>query len=89
LKGDQIPRGARICALADVWDALLSERCYRAAWNPSQAVEYIWVRAGSLFDPKLACVFLNMMEAREQQNRDLPVRVPVRVALSGQISAVH
>jgi putative nucleotidyltransferase with HDIG domain len=101
LKNDQIPRGARICALADVWDALVTERCYRAAWSQSQAIEYIWVRAGSLYDPKLACLFLNMMEARDRQERGLSgletpsVPVPLsdistmqRTALSGQIRAV-
>src|SRR5262245_18827509 len=32
LEGEQIPLGARVCALADVWDALISDRCYRSAW---------------------------------------------------------
>ena len=96
LKGDQIPRGARICALADVWDALTSERCYRDAWSPGQAMKYIWVRAGSLFEPKLACLFLNLMEARGLSVRETsPMPVPVRdiptlarMAFSGQMSAV-
>lgn len=102
LKGNQIPLGARICALVDVWDALTSERCYRDAWNKSQVIEYIRVRAGSLFDPKLACLFLNMIEARDWQNHGLtvdatvPISVAVRdvptmarVAFSGQINAVR
>jgi len=95
LKGDQIPRGARICALADVWDALVSERCYRAAWSRNQAVEYIWERAGSLFDPRLACQFLNMMEAQDIRVRETPtlpsprrdLRTFERVLLSGQRGA--
>jgi putative nucleotidyltransferase with HDIG domain len=64
LVGDQIPLGARICALADVWDALVSDRCYRSAWSLTQALELIWAGAGSLFDPDLSYQFLNMIEAQ-------------------------
>lgn len=64
LEGDQIPLGARICALADVWDALVSDRCYRSAWSLTQAMDLIWAGAGSLFDPQLASQFLTMIEAR-------------------------
>jgi HD-GYP domain-containing protein (c-di-GMP phosphodiesterase class II) len=62
LKGDHIPLEARICALADVWDALVSDRCYRSAWNATQAMELIWAGAGSLFDPMLASQFLSIVE---------------------------
>ena len=61
LEGEQIPLGARICALADVWDALISNRCYRSAWSTSRAVDLIWAGAGSLFDPQLAYQFLSMI----------------------------
>ena len=66
LKGEQIPLGARICALADVWDALVSDRCYRSAWSMSQAVNLIWAGAGSQFDPWLAFQFLAMIEGQEK-----------------------
>lgn len=62
LKGDHIPLEARICALADVWDALVSDRCYRSAWNATQAMELIWAGADSLFDPLLAGQFLSIVE---------------------------
>jgi putative nucleotidyltransferase with HDIG domain len=62
LKGDHIPLEARICSLADVWDALVSDRCYRSAWNVTQAMELIWAGAGSLFDPLLAGQFLTIIE---------------------------
>jgi HD-GYP domain-containing protein (c-di-GMP phosphodiesterase class II) len=63
LEGEQIPLGARICALADVWDALISDRCYRRAWSLDQVMDLIWTGAGSLFDPQLASQFLTVIEA--------------------------
>ena len=61
LMGEHIPLGARICALADVWDALISHRCYRGAWSLTRAVDLIWAGAGSLFDPQLTYQFLSMI----------------------------
>lgn len=80
MKGDQIPIGARICALADVWDALTSERCYRPAWSVPEAAEYIWDRAGSCFDRALAHEFLYMLEtraAREGRTISMYTALPV------------
>ena len=62
LQGEEIPLSARICALADVWDALVSDRCYRSAWSLRSAAELIWAGAGSLFDPQLALQFLTLIE---------------------------
>jgi putative nucleotidyltransferase with HDIG domain len=72
LTGDQIPLGARICALADVWDALVSDRCYRSAWGLTQALELIWAGAGSLFDPQLTEQFLNIVESHYKGSRATP-----------------
>jgi putative nucleotidyltransferase with HDIG domain len=58
LKGDQIPLAARIFAVVDVWDALRSDRPYRAAWRESQAREFLRERAGTHFDPKITETFL-------------------------------
>ena len=58
LKGDEIPLCARIMALADVFDALVSERCYKKAISHSEAFGIIEAEAGTHFDPKLAKVFL-------------------------------
>lgn len=54
LAGDEIPLEARIVAVADVFDALVSTRPYKRAWTIDEALEYIERNAGSLFDP--ACV---------------------------------
>jgi two-component system response regulator RpfG len=54
LSGEDIPLPARIVAVADVFDALTSERPYKRAWSPDEALEYMQENAGTLFDP--ACV---------------------------------
>ncbi len=59
LRGEQIPLAARLFAVADVWDALRSDRIYRKAWTVTQAEAYIRVEAGSHFDPQVVPIFLN------------------------------
>ena len=58
LSGEDIPLPARIMAIADVFDALISERCYKEAFPVDVALEIIRAESGSHFDPKLAEVFL-------------------------------
>jgi putative nucleotidyltransferase with HDIG domain len=62
LKGEEIPLTARIFAVVDVWDALRSDRPYRAAWREEQVREYIREQAGRHFDPKVVEVFLKVMD---------------------------
>ena len=62
LKGEEIPLSARIMAIADVYDALISERCYKQAMPKERAYEIIQEESGTHFDPKLARVFLNHKE---------------------------
>ncbi len=57
LVGDQIPLSARIVAIADVFDALSSDRPYRHAYSVGMALSAIEDGAGSLFDPALVTVF--------------------------------
>ena len=61
LKGPQIPLAARIFAVVDVWDALLSDRPYRKAWARRRVERFIKEQAGSQFDPAIVPVFLQMM----------------------------
>jgi putative nucleotidyltransferase with HDIG domain len=61
LKGEDIPLVARIFAFADVWDALRSDRPYRAGWSAEKVIEYIKSQAGTHFDPTIAEVFLALM----------------------------
>ena len=53
LKGEQIPLPARIFAIADVFDALSSDRPYRRAWPETKVLTYIQRHRGTHFDPKL------------------------------------
>lgn len=57
LKGDNIPLSARITAIADVYDALTSERPYKKAWSHERAFEEIVNGSGSHFEPELVEAF--------------------------------
>jgi len=57
LKSEQIPLSSRIFAVADVWDALRSDRPYRPGWSEEKAREYILSEAGKHFDPNVVRVF--------------------------------
>lgn len=61
LKGEQIPLAARIFAAVDVWDALTSERPYRAAWTKEKAREYIHTSSGMHFDPQVVNAFMQFL----------------------------
>jgi GAF domain-containing protein len=60
LKGEQIPLGARIFAVIDVWDALCSDRPYRPSWVEKDAVNYICAESGRHFDPQVVEAFTKM-----------------------------
>ena len=62
LKGEEIPLGARIFAIVDVWDAVQSKRPYKEPWPRKIAVDYLREQAGSHFDPSFTKVFLGMVE---------------------------
>ncbi len=62
LSGEDIPLSARIMAVADVFDALVSERCYKKAFSFDEAMDIIKKDAGSHFDPKVAEAFLQSRE---------------------------
>ena len=65
LRGEAIPLAARIFAVADVFDALTSDRPYRPAWPRQQALDYLAEHAGSLFDPRVVEAFLRLVERGE------------------------
>jgi PAS domain S-box-containing protein/putative nucleotidyltransferase with HDIG domain len=62
LKGEQIPLTARIFSVVDVWDALSSDRPYRAAWAEDKVRANILASAGTYFDPQVVDVFLQMSQ---------------------------
>ncbi len=63
LSGDRIHIYARILALADVYDALTSDRSYRRAWMPAEAIEYMMAQSNIHFDHSLLQCFLRTVAA--------------------------
>jgi putative nucleotidyltransferase with HDIG domain len=59
LKGAQIPLAARIFAVADVWDALRSDRVYRSSWSVEKVRKHLLSLAGTHFDPHVVKVCLD------------------------------
>jgi len=66
LVGDEICLGARILAVADVFDALVSERPYRKGWEVGKAVDLIRKNAGTQFDPDIVDVFLAAVVSKKK-----------------------
>ena len=65
LEGEQIPRFARIIAIADTYEALISERPYRPAMQPCNALKYIESKSDIEFDPTIVNVFVNQLNIEE------------------------
>ena len=62
LQGKDIPMSARLFAVADVWDALTSNRPYRPAWTEEQALTYIREQSGKHFDPQAVELFFHVIK---------------------------
>lgn len=62
LKGEEIPLAARIFAVVDVWDAMRSDRPYRAPISAAQTAEYLTSESGIKFDPQAIRIFLELMD---------------------------
>ncbi len=67
LAGSSVPMEARVVAVADVWDALTSDRAYRPGWDPAHALAHIEAGRGTHFDPAVVDAL-----ARVMSNRGLP-----------------
>ena len=61
LKGQEIPVAARIFAVADVWDAITSDRPYRKSWSREEALRHIHEQSGKYFDPQVVEAFLGLI----------------------------
>jgi response regulator RpfG family c-di-GMP phosphodiesterase/PAS domain-containing protein len=68
LKGEQIPLAARIFAVVDVYDALGSDRPYRAAWPEDKVRQYIQDQSGIHFDPQVVELFMGFLEKRNSDS---------------------
>ena len=62
LKGEEIPIVARIIAVADVFDALLSDRPYRKSMGVFSALDNLVVASGSRFDPTIVTALKNIID---------------------------
>ncbi len=74
LKGDEIPLAARLFAVVDVWDALRSERPYRAAWQPERVLQHIRAESGKHFDPVAVDAFLRIAAGQQDHTVGSPDR---------------
>ena len=61
LAGSAVPLEARVVAVADVWDALTSDRAYRAGWEHSQALAHIEAGRGTHFDPHVVDALVRVL----------------------------
>ncbi|WP_461256808.1 HD domain-containing phosphohydrolase [Treponema sp. R80B11-R83G3] len=69
-KGEEIPLGGRIVAIADVFDALCSKRVYKEPWSENEVLDEMRKLAGSKFDPELIDIFFEILpNIKQTQNR--------------------
>jgi len=84
LAGAAIPLEGRICAIADVFDALTSVRPYKKAWTEEEALDFLVKQKGRHFDPVLVDLFLEQMPAiraiRTRWAEQEPVPAPIPAA---------
>lgn len=95
LHGDELSEYVRIVSIADVYDALTTDRCYRKKWPANKAMDFLLERSGKEFDTELVALFTqqlavypngSMVRLSNQflgivadQNRSMPLRPIVRV----------
>jgi putative two-component system response regulator len=76
LKGEDIPLTGRIAAIADFFDAVTMDRCYRAAFSDERALEMLTAERGKAFDPRLVDAFVaaapRMVALRDRINQHNP-----------------
>lgn len=61
-KGEEIPLFGRIVAIADVYDALCSQRCYKEAWSEADVLENLRSESGQQFDPAVVDAFFECLD---------------------------
>lgn len=73
LSRELIPLAARLFAIVDVWDALISDRPCRAAWSEDKAITYIKEQSGKHFDPDIVKTFIQILKS-ELSERKTPIQ---------------
>jgi HD-GYP domain-containing protein (c-di-GMP phosphodiesterase class II) len=77
-KGEDIPLGSRILAVADAYDAMTSDRPYRSAMSKETAIARLKAASGTQFDPQVVEAFLTAL-AKEEEREYMPHRAQPRV----------
>lgn len=72
LRGENIPLAGRIVALADVYDALISARVYKPAWDETDVIKMLKQEAGHHFDPEIVNIFLSIYDVIEAIRNKFP-----------------
>jgi putative two-component system response regulator len=72
LKGEAIPLSGRLCAVADVYDALTTPRPYKVEIAPDEALTLIKDSGGTLFDPQVVAVFVERFDEILRTQRSTP-----------------
>jgi len=95
LRGEELNEYIRIVSIADVYDALTTDRCYRKKWPANKAMDFLVERSGKEFDPELVGLFTQQLAVYpngslvrlsnqflaivSEQNRSMPLRPFIRV----------
>ncbi len=94
LKGEDIPLGARILAIADAFDAMRSWRPYKQSLSMQDSLEELRSKAGSIFDPQLIELFINNISdleskavAAAKNSRELSFRSAIEAASRPQVAS--
>ncbi len=74
LAGEEIPLGGRVLSVADVYDALTSDRSYREGWTHEKACDYIRENTGTHFDPAVVEAFCAVMERCPWLHNDMALQ---------------
>lgn len=74
LAGEAIPLAARIVAVADVYDALISERPYKRAWSSAEAIVEIRKMSGGHFDPSIVEAFVDLYATNVLRDLDIDMQ---------------
>jgi HD-GYP domain-containing protein (c-di-GMP phosphodiesterase class II) len=82
LRGDEIPLGARIVAIADAYDAMTSDRPYKRAMSHDLAIKELRRHAGTQFDPELVTLFCDLFASRA------PLPDPIILAMTAPDVAI-
>ena len=86
LKGEEIPLVGRIVALADVFDALTSERPFKPAWPMDNAIAYVREQGGKHFDPRLTSLFLELLPDVMRIRADYPEKPSMLFDVRSRVS---